>query len=160
MKIRRLKSRSSTGWCRRKQKPPFGQFGSFYTNAASILIGFILSHQQCPREAESLRTAAMEAVHFGSADIAYTVSIHFFSSFQCGQNGCTSSKYCGSFRNFWTRDNKRHSIDDESIIGNSSGISFHGCRMTKRPFSFVIDNVIISKTLRSSNDGYFCRSYM
>ena len=71
MKIRRLKSRSSTGWCRRKQKPPFGPFGSFYTNAASILIGFILSHQQRPREAESLRTAAMEAVSFGSANIAY-----------------------------------------------------------------------------------------
>jgi len=46
------------------------------------------------------------------------------------------------------------------LLGSSSGISFHGCRMTKRPFSFVIDNVIISKTLRSSNDGYFRRSYM
>jgi len=127
MKIRRLKSRSSTGWCRWKQKPPFGPFGSFYTNAASILIGFILSHQQRPREAESLRTAAMEAVCFGLADVTYTVSIHFFSSFQCGQNGCNSSKYCGSFQNFRTRD---------------------------------IDNVIISKTLRSSNDGYFRRLYM
>ena len=55
MKIRRLKSRSSTGWCRQNQKPHFVPFRAFYTDAkthaASILIGFVLSHQRRPREA-------------------------------------------------------------------------------------------------------------
>ena len=52
------------------------------TNAALTLIGFILSHQQRPREAgreaELLRSAAMTAARFGSAHVAFIA--RFFSS--------------------------------------------------------------------------------
>ena len=77
MKIRRLKSLSSWADVDENRSPLLAHSDHFIptqkTNAASKLIGFILSHLQRPheagRETESLRTVAMEAVRFGSADI-------------------------------------------------------------------------------------------